>query len=324
MKGLWSRFLDSLGFSGRDWVVLLLALLLAFSIWLIHNLSLRYNDYLSVSVTASCNIEGHSDISSNSAEVVARSRARGYNVLRIHSRRSRQVKTVEFRPEVMRHSHGDVYYVTSSDLMEYSHLIYGDDVAVEYFTSDTLFFTFPSVEFKKVPVHPVYSLSYRKQYTGVGDLTVQPDSVVLYGEPYLLENISRVYTEPLKRSNVDSDIHGILELEKIRNVRFSTGKVEYSLDVTRYVELKSRILLDPVNVPSEKEMVLLPSMVDVSVICSFPLKGDPMNSLHLYVDYDDFMKTLSGKCPVRHSVLPEGVIACNPDPFYVECIVRDR
>lgn len=324
MRGFFNRLLNAIGFSGRDWVVLLLALLLAFSIWLIHNLSLKYSDFLSVPVVARCNIDGHSDISSDRADVVARSRTRGYNLLRIHSRSSRQVRTVQFRPDVMHHSHDDVYYVTSSDLMEYSHLIYGDDVTVEYFTSDTLFFTFPSVDYKKVPVHPVYSISYKRQYTGVGDIAVSPDSVVLYGEPYLLENINRVYTQPLKRSNVDSDLHGILELEKIRNVRFSDEKVEYSLDVTRYVELKSRVLLEPVNVPAEKEMVLLPSRVEVSMICSFPLKDDPVNSLHLYVDYNDFIHTLSGKCPVRHSVLPEGVIACNPEPFYVECIVRDR
>ena len=73
MKGLFHRLLKSLGFSGRDWAVLLLALLLAFSIWLIHNLSLKYNDFLTVPVVAQCSIDGHSDISSNSCQVTARS-----------------------------------------------------------------------------------------------------------------------------------------------------------------------------------------------------------------------------------------------------------
>ena len=51
-----------MNFNRRDWVVLLLALLLAFSTWLIHNLALRYNDYLKVSVTAVCNIDGHYNV----------------------------------------------------------------------------------------------------------------------------------------------------------------------------------------------------------------------------------------------------------------------
>ena len=43
-----------------------MSLLLAFSIWLIHNLSLNYSDTISVPVMAQCNIDGHSDVSSNS------------------------------------------------------------------------------------------------------------------------------------------------------------------------------------------------------------------------------------------------------------------
>lgn len=324
MKELLDKLLKSMGIGGRDWAVMLLALLLAFSIWLIHILSLRYNDYLSVPVVAQCNIEGHSNTSSNRCDVVARSRTTGYNVLRVRNRSGRNLRKIVFKQDVMKHKQDDIYYVTSSDLMEYSHLIFGDDVTVEYFTSDTLFFTFPSVDHVKVPVHPVYSISYRQQYTGVGDIRVVPDSVVLYGEPYVLENISRVYTQPLKLSSVDSDIHGILGLEGIRNVRFSTDEVEYSMDVTRYVELKSMVMLNKINVPADKEMLALPSRVEVSLKCAFPLKEDPANSLQLYVDYEDFVRTLTGKCPVRHQYLPEGVISYSVEPFYVECIVRDR
>ena len=50
MGDLYNRILKSFNISGRDLAVFLLALLLAFSIWLIHNLSLKYNDYLTASV----------------------------------------------------------------------------------------------------------------------------------------------------------------------------------------------------------------------------------------------------------------------------------
>ena len=83
MKNLFHRLLSSLNIGGRDWVVLLLALLLAFSTWLIHNLSLRYNDYLRVSVVARCNIEGHADVSANKCEVIARCRTTGYKVINV-------------------------------------------------------------------------------------------------------------------------------------------------------------------------------------------------------------------------------------------------
>ncbi len=324
MKSLFNRLLKSLGFSGRDWAVLLLALLLAFSTWLIHNLSLRYSDYLTVPLVAQCSIEGHSEFSSDQCMVNARCRTTGYNMIRHNLFGKRRVRTVEFEPEIMRHQKDDIYYVTASDLQEYSHLIYGDDVTVEYFGSDTLFYTFPSVDFRKVPIHPVYSISYRNQYTGVGDLKVEPDSVTIYGELNLLDNVDRVYTKPLKRSDLNTDIHGVVGLEPVSKIRFSTDEVAYSLEVARYVEIRTEIKVGSRNVPSDKEMLLLPSKVQVSLKCRFPLSGDPAESFELYVDYDDLTRTVSGKCPVRSGILPEGVISYEIEPFYVECIVSEK
>ncbi len=324
MKELFNRLLKSLGFSGRDWAVLLLALLLAFSIWLIHNLSLKYNDFLTVPVVAQCSIEGHSNMSSNSCQLVARCRTTGYHLIRYGLLNESRVRTVNFRPESMKHQKDETYYVTAADLQEYSHLIYGDDVTVEYFGSDTLFFNFPPVDYRKVAVHPVYSFTYKEQYTNVGTLNVEPDSVIIYGELGIIDNIDQVYTIPLKKSGLHSDVRGTIGLEPVRNVRFSVDEVSYSMGVSRYVEIRSDVNVETRNVPADKEMVLLPSRVQASMKCFFPLNGDPASSLVLYVDYEDFMRTVSGKCPVRHDALPEGVISFETEPFYVECIVRDR
>ena len=324
MKGLLHKLLDYFGIGGRDWAALLLALLLAFSIWLIHNLSLKYNDFLTVPVIARCNIDGHSDISSDSSPVIARCRTTGYNAIRHNLFDSRRVRTISFKPEVMKHKNGDVYYVTASDLQEYSHVMFGDDVTVEYFGSDTLFFTFPSVDHRKVPVHPVYSFSYMEQYTNAEDLRVIPDSVTVYGELSVLKNIDRVYTKPLRKSSLNTAVHGVVGLEPISKVRLSTDQVSYSLDVARYVEIRGKVKVGTRNVPAGKEMVLLPSKVEAILKCRFPLKGTPVESLELYADYDDFVMTITGKCPVRCETLPEGVISYDVEPFYVECIVRDE
>lgn len=323
MKGLLEKLLKSLGFSGRDWVALLPALLLAFSIWLIHNLSLKYNDYLTASVQAQCNIDGYAQTSSNVSQVVARCRTTGYNVISKELGKKRLRKVV-FQPSVMKHKDGDTFYVTSADLLEYAHLIYGDDVTVEYFASDTLFFRFAKVDHKRVPVVPAYSISYRSQYMSVGDLEVTPDSVTIYGEPYRLETVEQIYTQPVKYSDVDADIQGVIALEKVRGVRISETEVHYSLDVTRFVEVKTKVPVSAVGLPNDKEMIVIPSSIEVSLKCSFPMIGDPAEHVVLYVDYDEFQKSLSGKCMVHTGDLPKGVITCGLEPMYVECIVGDR
>ena len=68
--------------SGRDWVFFIMSLLLAFGIWLIHNLSLNYSEQIQVPVTARCNVEGHAALSVNSTTVLARCRTSGFNLIR--------------------------------------------------------------------------------------------------------------------------------------------------------------------------------------------------------------------------------------------------
>ena len=323
MRKLYDRLLSLLNISGRDLAVFLLALLLAFSIWLIHNLSLKYNAFLDVSVQARCNIDGHAEISADQSNVVARCRATGYNVIRSGIRGRRRVVEVTFQPSVMKHKGGDIFYVTSSDLQEYTHLIYGDGVTLEYFTTDTLFFRFPTENSKKVPVIPVTSLSYQPQFTNRGPLQVRPDSVTVYGEPYLLDNINSVSTEPIKHNHLSSDVQGEVRLEPVKNVRMSDDRVIYSMDVTRYVEIRTVLPVMTINVPSDKSMTVFPSSVEARLKCVFPLYGDPAEGVFGMVDYDDYQNSLSGKCMIRISGLSDSVIDYDIIPPVAECIVED-
>lgn len=323
MKRLYQRILQSLNISGRDLAVFLLALLLAFSIWLIHNLSLKYNDYLTASVKAQCNIEGHTNVSLNSSDVIARCRATGYKAIMSDIKAGRKPVTVAFDPSVMRYMEDDLFYVLASDLTEYTHLIYGDGVTLEYFVSDTIFFRFPEVDHKKVPVHPVYTVSYMPQHISKGNLEVIPDSVVLYGESRVLENIDRVLTEPIKHSSLSSDIQGLVRLEKIKDVRLSVSEVHYLLDVCRYVEVKVTLPVTPVNVPADKKLIPFPSNANVLLRFSFPLESDP-EGLELKADYEEYIRSLSGMCTLTLGGEPKGLISYEVEPVAVNCVLEDR
>ena len=324
MKRLLHRFLKSLNFDGRDWAVLLLALLLAFSTWMVHNLALRYNDYLKVSITALCNIDGHSEMSVNRSEVMARCRTTGYNVLKHNMRADSREMKIEFDPAVMKKAGDDLYYVLSTDLHEYSHLIFGDKVTVDYFVSDTLFFRFPVMASKRVPVIFVHSIAFRPQYMNDGVVECVPDSITITGEKYILDNVDKVFTKPVKHYDLHEDIQGMAEIEKVRGVRFSVSEILYSLDVTRYVELKRAYPVSAVNVPSDKRLLTYPSYVEAVLKCRYPLAEDPASKMSFYVSYDEFMDSLSGKCHVLTDSYPESVISFSVTPSCVDCVLEDR
>ena len=323
MKDLFHRLLKALNISGRDWVILTLSLLLAFSVWMIHNLSLKYNANLSAKVIAICSLDGHENVSAATAEALARGRATGYNIIESYIKARRPVK-VEFNPSVMQRYDAERFFVTGDKLNEYSHLIFGEDVTIEHYISDTLFFRFPAVNHKKVPVVPVSLLTYKGQYMARGPLEVTPDSVVVAGDPYLLETVKQVYTTPIRHFDVSDNISGLAGIEPVKGVDIYAKEIYYSMDVTRYVEFVSEVHVEVVNVPAGKAMMIFPSVVTLRMRCEFPLMDDAEGQQTVYVDYNDFKTSLGGNCPVRVKDLPKGILSYDVEPVSVRCVEESR
>ena len=71
---------------GREWIVFVLSILLAFLVWFLVNLSQQYTGVISVPVVAQCNLDGYGAESSNTVLVSARCRTEGFRLVREQSR----------------------------------------------------------------------------------------------------------------------------------------------------------------------------------------------------------------------------------------------
>ena len=301
-----------------------MSLLLAFSIWLIHNLSLNYSDTLSMPVVARCEIEGHSNVSSNSSMIAARCRTSGFSLLRIRHQAKRKALNVRFDSKDLHHKDGEIFYITAAELSNYVTEIFGDGVRLESFLSETVQFRFPFENNKKVPVQAVQVVSFKPQYMAMGQIRLQPDSVTIYGEPFHLEHIDRVFTRTIDLHNLKSSAHGVIRLEPVHGVRMSATEVNYSLDVTRYVEIRSEVSVGVRNVPAGKKLSVYPSTASVVYKCAFPLSQDPTEGVQFYIDYADFKSSIGGKCIAHASRVPEGVIECTVTPEVFDCVEEGR
>lgn len=322
MRKLYHKILDKLNVSGRDFSIFLLSLLLAFSVWLIHNLSFKYSTYLSVPVQVKANIDGHTNLSADINKIVARCKTTGYNALRNSSFTPKKTKIIEFDPSIVQHKGGEIFYITRANLAEYSHIFYGGDVTLEYFLTDTLFFRLPYQAHKKVPIQPVTSITYQSQYINQTPLKIEPDSVILYGEPLHLSNIDKVYTENIRLKDINASVQGLADLKSISGVRMSSSEVHFYLDVTRFVEIKASLPVHVINVPRGGGLTPYPPVVDVSFICMFPKMSDPREEVMFYVDYNDFLDSKNGECILRVSELPAGVISYKVNSPVIECVAN--
>lgn len=319
------KLLSRLKIDGRDLAVFLLALLLAFCIWVSHNLSLQYSSLVSVPVIAESNIDGRAAESSNTVAIVARCRTTGYRLLSKNRSSKHKTLKVFFSPDDLHYDSEDMFYITGNELGGYINEIFGDNVQLESFISSKVQFKFPEESHKTVPVQALSIVSFKPQYMASGQMTMTPDSVIVYGEPLHLQNIDRVYTETIKLESLSSVAHGVAKLEVPKgNVRLSAQEVSYSLDVSRYVEISKDIRVGMKNVPAGKDMSVYPSEARVVFKCEFPMTFDPTERVSFYVDYNDFSNSINGRCVPRANGLSEGILDYVIEPQVFECIENLR
>lgn len=310
----------------RDLSILVVSLLLAFCIWFLHSLGLSYSQTIRVPVKVVSKLDGHSDLSSNSAVIVARCRTSGFNLVKIGWNVSRKVLSLHVNPDDLRSypGDGDLFYMSHSELNSYSEDVFGKGTSVEMMLSDTVVFRFAVENCKKVPVLPLYSASFKDQYTALSEMRLSPDSVLVYGEQIQLDRVDAVQTESFSLYGLNSLAHGEVRLSVPGSVRLSQESVEYSMEVTRYVEIEEQVSMGSRNVPSGKSLLIYPAMATVHYICVFPLGADPTGRSPFYIDYADFEKSMSGTCIPKVDELAQGVLSYGITPQVFNCAERVR
>ena len=320
LRLLLGKLLAKLHLRGKDIVIFSVSLLMAFIFWLGYNLSQDYSDIVTVPVIAESNIEGRASVSENRSDAVARCRMPGYRIFRLGRLARRDAVHVRFDPEDFVYLQEDTYSIPAAALASYVKEIFGDEAILESFISHSLQFRFAKENNRKVPVIPTQVIEYKSQYMPLGRLQVFPDSVVVYGEPRIIENVDHVQTEPIEARGVHASLNGVVALETPSGVRLSEQEVNYSQEVTRYVELRSTVKIRAVNVPAGRELLIYPSTAEVVYRCSFPMGSDPTDGIYYYVDYNDFARSLNGRCVAHPSASPLSIIDYTIEPQVFECV----
>ena len=321
MKRFLRRILDFLHLDGRDTAVFLLSLLLASSIWLIHNLTIRYTLVMRVQVSAHSRLDGHTELSANAAEVVARCKTSGFNFVRAGWQH--EPRRIDFAPDLLHPADSELFYVLTSSLQESADALFGENTTLDRFITDTLWFVFPRRHCKKVPVRVADELHFASQYMLTEPVRTDPDSVLVYADPLRLERIESVSTEPLRGIRLRSDHHGSLDLIAPAETQLSTDKVHFHLSVSRYVEWSGTLPVEVRGVPAGRSLRVMPSSVRAVLRCTLPLQRDPSEEVRFYVDYSDFLRSPDGRCLVQHTSLPKSVLHLRVEPQVAGCLEED-
>lgn len=311
-------FARSLIVKNKEWVALLLSLLLSAAVWSIHNLSLKYSVVLAVPVLAECDgLDGFATQASEVSVVTAKCRATGFDILSDRRYDSGNPCRVRFSREHLHAYEGGAFYITGEEIANYTHAIFGESAGMENFIGDTLFFHFPRRDCKKVPVVLKANISLAPQYVISDSIELTPDSVLVYADPARLERIGAVETRMLITQTLSSEKRGILKLRVPSATRLSQQQITYRIPVHRCVE---KIFYLPVrleNVPKGRNY--LPSVKEVRLTanCVFPLEEGVEKELSVIVDAQQLLKEPGATAVLRLNRQPDWLLDYRITPLTV-------
>lgn len=304
----------------KNWQTFLGCLALSAGIWLIHNLSHIQTGVVTVDVLAESNIDGRAARSAEAVPLTARCKASGFRLLWLGHRNG--TVNVRFDSEDFVHEEGDFFSISAAQLYRYVNDIYGAGTSVESFLFDKVRYRFTSELYRRLPVTASVSISFRPQYMQTGEITLKPDSVLVYGPADVISRLGSIKTVPIVRSDVKGSLHGEAELEIPSGARLSRNSVDWSMDVSRFVEIPATLPVIARNVPQNSSLIIYPSTVDVLFKCVFPLYENPSEKAVFYVDYREFAVSRTGQCVIHADNLPKGVIEVRRSPEVAECIEK--
>lgn len=305
------------------------SLLLAFVIWVAHNLTQDYFSYRQYRITVVTSLPGFASEAESEDILIAGGDAKGFDIIGRRSGRARNAEsvTIEVDPKYFTQDmyRSDLFTVKARDIQETLNQKVGTEFNITYVPDQKLSFVFARQSNRKVPV--VLSetrVLCRPQYMVVSDITIQPDSVLVYGNEDEIAHISAVHAYPLRLQNLSKRTKGELPLRGIPGMRLGSRTVSYEIEVERYVEQTVETDVVPVNVPAGKRLIVLPSRV--KAVCRIPFRNEgslTRDDIHFEVDYNEVVSSAGSQAVPVMRLSSGTVFSCETYPKVVDCIIAD-
>ncbi len=178
---------------------------------------------------------------------------------------------------------------------------------------------------KKVPIHPNIKLVTLDGYIQVGNLILQPDSVVVSGPRSLVSAISEIPTEKKEYKNVLKEIHGKISLSPPEEptLRYSLNSVQFRADIQRIGERVLRdIPIKVTHVPSNMKVSVLPSTLSLKLQGGVKLLSKlKKEDVVATIDFRSRYRYRGKKIPATIN-LPNGIDFSDVKPQFFELVVE--
>jgi len=189
-----------------------------------------------------------------------------------------------------------------------------EDMQVLDIIPDTISFYVESITSKKLPIEANLNLNFKVGYGLASEIKFVPDSAVVTGPKSILKKMKAIQTERRTYNNLSEKIIERIEVKRLRGFSYSADNLLMSLDVQAIIDKSfEEIQVKVLNVPPDREVVLIPNSITVSVLGGIEVLGKlTENDFSANIEYSEVVADSTG------TVAPEIDFPDNTQLIYIK------
>jgi len=188
---------------------------------------------------------------------------------------------------------------------------------------DSINFFVERIISKKLAVVSGLNLGFKPGYGLASDIVLRPDTIVVTGPLSLLKNMNEIKTEDKSLTLLDSRTETEVSLPVFNGFNFSINLIAVVLDVQKIVDKQFEdITVEVIDIPSRKEVVLLPNKIGFNVRGGIEILGKlKQDQFRAYIRYQSLVQDTTGSVtPVLE--MPNNVILQYLKPDKLRYVIR--
>lgn len=199
------------------------------------------------------------------------------------------------------------------------------DVEIVDIFPDTILFQFSNIINKKVVVKPNVELEFTDECFLNGDITFNPDSVVVIGPKIILDTLKTVYTQYKLFDKLSKPVTEFIALQKIDKIKYFNKNVQITIPSSKFTQLSFNVNIEPINVPDTLILKTFPEFAKVSCMVSLESYNKiKAEDFIIYVDYSNIKHLLGDKLPLKLVKAPLQLRSVSYFPERVEFIIDKK
>lgn len=140
-----------------------------------------------------------------------------------------------------------------------------EEVKAQRISPDTVFFSFFSKAYRKIPVSLLSEIAYASQYGPAGKIEITPQFIDVSGPDSLLNQLKYIETEKLELKGINQSGQFKVNINQpIGELNYAPAFVNVNIRVEKYTEIKLDVPVIAENLKNKDSVLINPSTVSVT------------------------------------------------------------